>query len=217
MVVNGDGTAEPAPDIQAALTALGHRPHCPERQPIDLTGLHLIGAQLAGANLTGANLTGTTVSGSPRPCRANCVLRRDLDHPAPGRKTSRLSHRMHQPHHEPGPGGKDRRMAHSITANPCAATEPHSRGYIEPLEMPGRFSTSASGSRVQSEYSFCTAATGRALCPRRIVSAPTSEAKVGDLALLDQLLYRCGDVFDGHVGVDTALIEHIDPLGLEPT
>jgi hypothetical protein len=50
--------SEPTPDVQAALTALGHRPHRPERQTIDLIGLHLAGARLADANLTGANLTG---------------------------------------------------------------------------------------------------------------------------------------------------------------
>ena len=43
--------------------------------------------------------------GSPRPRRAHRVLRRNLDHPAPGRKASRLPHRMRQPHRQPGPGG----------------------------------------------------------------------------------------------------------------
>jgi uncharacterized protein YjbI with pentapeptide repeats len=59
----------PTPDIQAALTALSHRPHRPERQIIDLTGLHLAGAQLDGANLTrawldGADLTGAQLDGA---------------------------------------------------------------------------------------------------------------------------------------------------------
>ena len=35
--------------------------------------------------------------------RARCVLRRNLDHPAPGRKASRLPHRMRHPHRQPGP------------------------------------------------------------------------------------------------------------------
>ena len=52
-----DLPTRPAPDIQAALTALGHRPHRPERQRIDLSGLHLAGADLDGANLTGAWLS----------------------------------------------------------------------------------------------------------------------------------------------------------------
>ncbi len=38
---------EPAPDVQAALTALAHRPPRPERQIIDLTGLHLRMAELS--------------------------------------------------------------------------------------------------------------------------------------------------------------------------
>jgi pentapeptide repeat protein len=48
--------AVPALDIQAALTALAHRPDRPERQTINLTGKHLAGALLAAANLTRANL-----------------------------------------------------------------------------------------------------------------------------------------------------------------
>jgi hypothetical protein len=59
-----DLPARPAPDIQAALTALGHRPHRPERQPIDLTGLHLVGADLGSANLTGAWLGGANLTGA---------------------------------------------------------------------------------------------------------------------------------------------------------
>jgi hypothetical protein len=47
----------PVPDIQAALTALGHRPRRPERQTIDLTELHLTSANLNGADLTGGDLT----------------------------------------------------------------------------------------------------------------------------------------------------------------
>ena len=41
----------PAPDVQAALTVLVHRPHRPERQKINLAGLHLAGAWLPGADL----------------------------------------------------------------------------------------------------------------------------------------------------------------------
>jgi uncharacterized protein YjbI with pentapeptide repeats len=40
-----------APDVQAALTVLVHRPHRPERQKINLAGLHLAGAWLPGADL----------------------------------------------------------------------------------------------------------------------------------------------------------------------
>jgi hypothetical protein len=59
-----DLPSKPTPDIQAALTVLGHRPHRPERQRIDLTGLHLTGARLDGANLTGAWLDGADLSGA---------------------------------------------------------------------------------------------------------------------------------------------------------
>jgi hypothetical protein len=52
----------PTADIQAALTALGHRPHRPERQAIDLRGLHLSAARLGRANLTGARLQRTDLT-----------------------------------------------------------------------------------------------------------------------------------------------------------
>jgi Pentapeptide repeats (8 copies) len=48
----------PTPDIQAALTALAHRPHRPERQRIGLHVLHLTRADLTEANLNGALLDG---------------------------------------------------------------------------------------------------------------------------------------------------------------
>ena len=35
------------------------------------------------------------------------------------------------------------------------------------------------------------------------------------LALLNQVFHRSGDVFDGHVRIDTVLIEQIDDIGLE--
>jgi hypothetical protein len=55
---------EPTPDIQAALTALAHRPHRLERQPrpIDLTRLHLAGADLIRADLTRADLRGADLT-----------------------------------------------------------------------------------------------------------------------------------------------------------
>ena len=37
-----------------------------------------------------------------------------------------------------------------------------------------------------------------------------------DLAFLDQISDRAGDVFDRHVGVDAVLVEEIDGLDLEP-
>jgi hypothetical protein len=59
-----DLPSEPTPDIQAALTALGHRPHRPERQRIDLGGLHLTGTQLFGANLTRAWFNDADLTGA---------------------------------------------------------------------------------------------------------------------------------------------------------
>jgi hypothetical protein len=46
----------PAPEVQAALTALAHRPHRPERRKINLAGLDLAGAWLPGANLISVRL-----------------------------------------------------------------------------------------------------------------------------------------------------------------
>jgi hypothetical protein len=54
-VTGSDPPSEPAADIQAALTVLAYRPLRPERQVIDLRGLHLANAYLTGANLTRAN------------------------------------------------------------------------------------------------------------------------------------------------------------------
>jgi uncharacterized protein YjbI with pentapeptide repeats len=59
-----DLPSKPTPDIQAALTALGHRPHRPERHRIDLAALHLTGARLDHANLTGAWLDGANLTGA---------------------------------------------------------------------------------------------------------------------------------------------------------
>jgi hypothetical protein len=52
-----DLPSAPTPEIQAALTTLGHRPTRPERLIIDLTGKHLANARLYRVNLTGAELT----------------------------------------------------------------------------------------------------------------------------------------------------------------
>ena len=42
------------------------------------------------------------------------------------------------------------------------------------------------------------------------------KAKVLDLALLNQVLHRSGDIFDRHVGIDAVLIEEVNDVGLEP-
>ena len=46
------------PDVQASLTAIGHRPQRPERREIDLTGLHLISVVLPKTNLRNIKLSG---------------------------------------------------------------------------------------------------------------------------------------------------------------
>src|SRR5207302_1000243 len=42
------------------------------------------------------------------------------------------------------------------------------------------------------------------------------ESEVLDLALLDQIFDRSGDVFDRHVRVDAMLVEQIDAVGAKP-
>ena len=42
------------------------------------------------------------------------------------------------------------------------------------------------------------------------------QAEVPDLALLDQVLHRAGDILDRHVGVDAVLIEEVDDVGPQP-
>jgi hypothetical protein len=57
--------AEPAPDVQAALTALGRRPRRPESEGIlNLRALHLAGARLAEANLASAVLVEANLTGA---------------------------------------------------------------------------------------------------------------------------------------------------------
>ena len=76
---------------------------------------------------------------------------------------------------------------------------------------------SASGSRVQSEYSLCSAATG---CDR--VGAADrlrpglGEAEPAHLARRDQLADRAGDVLHRHVRVDAVLVEQVDAVRPEP-
>src|SRR5205085_10654721 len=42
------------------------------------------------------------------------------------------------------------------------------------------------------------------------------KAEVLHLTLLNQVLHRSGDLFDGYLRIDTVLIEKIDAIGLEP-
>jgi hypothetical protein len=38
-----------------------------------------------------------------------------------------------------------------------------------------------------------------------------------DLARLDEVLDRAGNIFDGHIGVDPVLVEQVNPVGVEPS
>ncbi|MBO2443602.1 pentapeptide repeat-containing protein [Actinomadura nitritigenes] len=54
----------PDSDVQAALTALGRRPHRPERRTLDLSDLHLTFARLADLALEGGVLEGADLEGA---------------------------------------------------------------------------------------------------------------------------------------------------------
>ena len=71
--------------------------------------------------------------------------------------------------------------------------------------------TSSSGSRHHSEYSLCRRRDrlDRVRAPDRL-HARFGKAEVLDLACLDQVLHRAGDVLDRHVRVDAVLVEEID-------
>ena len=55
--------SSPSADVQAALTAIAHRPRRPERMAIALAGLDLAGADLESANLARADLAGAELAG----------------------------------------------------------------------------------------------------------------------------------------------------------
>src|SRR5271163_709992 len=73
--------------------------------------------------------------------------------------------------------------------------------------------TSASGRLHHSEYSLCTAVTGRTACARRIVWAAASD--IPKCLTLPCLISSC-HVFDRNVRVNPMLIIKIDGLDLEP-
>jgi hypothetical protein len=77
--------------------------------------------------------------------------------------------------------------------------------------------TVSSGSRQNSEYSLCSAATGCTAWARRIVFALASDIpKCFTLPSCDQLLHRARDLFDRHIQVDAMLVEQIDRIDLQP-
>jgi hypothetical protein len=66
------------------------------------------------------------------------------------------------------------------------------------------------------EYSLCTAATGWTAWARRIVSALASDSpKWPTLPLAIRSPTVPGDLLDRHVGVDSVLVEQVDPVGPE--
>ena len=78
-------------------------------------------------------------------------------------------------------------------------------------------SSSASGSRVHSEYSVCRAATGWTAWARRIVSGSRlGQADVQDLAFGDQFGERGDGFLDGGVRVDAVLVVQVDAVDAEP-
>ena len=78
-------------------------------------------------------------------------------------------------------------------------------------------SSSASGSRVHSEYSVCSAAIGM----HRVGAADRGGAGLGqpdvaDLALGDELGQRADGILDGRVRVDPVLVVQVDVVGAQP-
>jgi hypothetical protein len=54
------------------------------------------------------------------------------------------------------------------------------------------------------------------VCATDRVHARFRKPEVLDLPVVNQVLHRSGDVFDGHVRVNTVLIEQVDRIDLEP-
>ena len=53
------------------------------------------------------------------------------------------------------------------------------------------------------------------VCAANGVCSGLRKAEVLDLAGLNQMLDRASDILDGHVWIDTVLVEEIDDVGLE--
>jgi hypothetical protein len=54
-----------------------------------------------------------------------------------------------------------------------------------------------------------------AVCPTDCLDSWFRKAEVLHLTLLNEILHRSRDVFDGHVRVNAVLVEQIDDIGLE--
>ena len=78
----------------------------------------------------------------------------------------------------------------------------------------GRISSSTS--RIQSEYSVCSAAIGWTACARRIVAGAASrQPEVSDLAVLHELRHRADGLLDRDLGVDAVLVVEVDVVDAE--
>ncbi len=77
-------------------------------------------------------------------------------------------------------------------------------------------STWASGPRHSIEYSFWMTARGCTAWARRTVCRPGSDRpNCRTLPCVDQFLHRAGNILDGHVRVDTVLVQHVDAVGAQ--
>ena len=76
---------------------------------------------------------------------------------------------------------------------------------------------SSSRSRVNREYSVCSAVIGCTACARRmVVRRRLGQAEVADLAGLDQLGHRADGLLDRHRLVDAVLVVEVDVVDAEP-
>jgi hypothetical protein len=111
-------------------------------------------------------------------------------------------------------------LANSVVSSILPVRKPLPSGLNGTKPMPSSSSVgriSSSGARHQSEYSLWSAVTGWTAWARRMVWTPGfGEAEVLDLAFVDQLLDRAGDVFDRDVRVDAVLVEQVDVVRPEP-
>src|SRR5450759_4235059 len=75
---------------------------------------------------------------------------------------------------------------------------------------------SSSTSRVNNEYSVCTALSGWVACARRMVSgAALADAQVPHLSGGDQLTERTEGLLDGRFGVDAVLVVEVDDVHIQ--
>ena len=77
--------------------------------------------------------------------------------------------------------------------------------------------TASSGSRVQSEYSLCSAVIGCTACARRMRRRRRlGEAEVAHLALAHELGHGADRLLDRHRRVDAVLVVEVDVVDAEP-